>query len=126
MSADLAFMSAVELAQSIREKKISSLEATENFFQRIDRLDSQLNSYLTLCQDQALADARAADDAVQSGSDLGPLHGVPISIKDLELTKGVRTTMGSAVCRGYDGRENFMAGAFWLNRRYGPRNCPQS
>ena len=99
MSADLAFMPAVELAQSIREKKISSLEATENFFQRIDRLDSQLNSYLTLCQDQALADARAADDAVQSGADLGPLHGVPISIKDLELTKGVTTTMGSALFR---------------------------
>ena len=96
MSADLAFMSAVELAQSIREKKISSLEATENFFRRIDKLDSQLNSYLTLCQDQALADACAADSAVQSGSDLGPLHGVPISIKDLELTKGVTTTMGSA------------------------------
>ena len=97
MSADLAFMSAVEVAQNIREKKISSLEATENFFQRIDRLDSELNSYLTLCQDQALADARAADDAVQRGSYLGPLHGVPISIKDLELTKGVTTTMGSAL-----------------------------
>ena len=99
MSAELAFMSAVELAQGIREKKVSSLEATENFFQRIDRLDSQLNSYLTLCQDQALADARAADEAVQRGSELGPLHGVPISIKDLEMTKGVTTTMGSAVFR---------------------------
>ncbi len=97
MSADLAFMPAVEVAQNVREKKISSLEATENFFQRIDRLDSQLNSYITLCQDQALADARAADDAVQRGSNLGPLHGVPISIKDLELTRGVTTTMGSAL-----------------------------
>ena len=99
MSAELAFMSAVELSNSIREKKISSLEATENFLQRIDRLDPQLHSYLTLCQDQALADARAADDAVQRGSDLGPLHGVPISIKDLEMTKGVTTTVGSAVFR---------------------------
>ena len=97
MSADLAFMPAVEVAQNVRGKKISSLEATENFFQRIDRLDSQLNSYITLCQDQALADARAADDAVQRGSNLGPLHGVPISIKDLELTRGVTTTMGSAL-----------------------------
>ena len=97
MSTELAFMSAVELAQAIRDKKVSSLEATENFFQRIDRLDSQLHSYLTLCQDQALADARAADEAVQQGSELGPLHGVPISIKDLEMTKGVTTTMGSAL-----------------------------
>tara|TARA_B100001123_G_scaffold171278_1_gene197080 strand:- start:11445 stop:12860 length:1416 start_codon:yes stop_codon:yes gene_type:complete len=99
MSAELAFMPAVELAQAIRDKKVSSLEATENFFQRIDRLDSQLNSYLTLCRDQALADARAADEAVQQGADLGPLHGVPISIKDLEMTKGVTTTMGSALFR---------------------------
>ena len=99
MSAELAFMSAVELAQAIRQKKVSSLEATQNFFQRIDRLDPQLNSYLTLCRDQALADARIADEAVQRGSELGPLHGVPISIKDLEMTKGVTTTMGSAVFR---------------------------
>ena len=97
MSSELAFMSAVELAQSIRDKKVSSLEATENFFQRIDQLDSQLHSYLTLCQDQALADARAADAAVRQGVELGPLHGVPISIKDLETTKGVVTTMGSAI-----------------------------
>lgn len=97
MSAELAFMSAVELAQNIRNKKVSSLEATENFFQRIDQLDSQLHSYLTLCRDQALADARAADAAVQQGTKLGPLHGVPISIKDLETTKGVVTTMGSAI-----------------------------
>ena len=97
MSAELAFMSAVELAQNIRNKKVSSLEATENFFQRIDQMDSQLHSYLTLCRDQALADARAADAAVQEGTKLGPLHGVPISIKDLETTKGVVTTMGSAI-----------------------------
>ena len=97
MSSELAFMSAVELAQSIRDKKVSSLEATENFFQRIDQLDSQLHSYLTLCRDQALADARAADAAVRQGVELGPLHGVPISIKDLETTKGVVTTMGSAI-----------------------------
>ena len=99
MSSELAFMSAVELAQNIRDKNVSSLEATENFFQRIDRLDSQLNSYLALCRDQALADARVADTAVQQRAILGPLHGVPISIKDLETTKGVVTTMGSAVFR---------------------------
>ncbi len=99
MSAELAIMSAVDLAENIREKKVSSLEATENFIERIDRLDSQLNSYLALCREQALTDARAADEAVRKGSDLGPLHGVPISIKDLELTKGVTTTMGSALFR---------------------------
>ncbi len=99
MSSDLAFMSAIELSAAIRAQEVSSVEATENFFERIGRLDSQLNSYLTLCQEQALNDARAADEAVQRGGQLGPLHGVPISIKDLEVTKGVRTTMGSAVFR---------------------------
>ena len=99
MSSELAFMSAVDLARNIRQRNVSSLEVTQNFFERIDRLDSQLNSYLTLCHDQALADARTADEAVQQGSMLGPLHGVPISIKDLELTNGVRTTMGSAMFR---------------------------
>ncbi|MEC9290757.1 MAG: amidase, partial [Chloroflexota bacterium] len=99
MSAELAFMSAVDLARNIRQKRVSSLEATENFFERINRLDSRLNSYLALRYDQALDDARAADESVQRGSELGPLHGVPISIKDLELTKGVTTTMGSALFR---------------------------
>ena len=97
MSAELAFMSAVDLAENIRTKKISSLEATENFFQRIDQLDSKLNSYLTICRDQAMVDAQSADAAIQKGSTLGPLHGVPISIKDLEVTKGVVTTMGSTI-----------------------------
>ena len=92
-------MSAVDLAENIRTKKISSLEATENFFQRIDQLDSKLNSYLTICRDQAMVDAQSADAAIQKGSTLGPLHGVPISIKDLEVTKGVVTTMGSTIFR---------------------------
>ena len=99
MSADLSFMPATELVAAIRAKEVSSVEVTEHFFQRIDRLDPQLISYLTLRRDGALADARAADEAVQRGDVLGPLHGIPISIKDLEVTKGLRTTMGSALFR---------------------------
>ena len=100
MSADLAFMNAIELGAAIRSGEVSSVEATENFFQRIERLDPQLNSYLALCQDQALADARAADEAVRRGDATGQLHGIPISIKDLEMTKGVPTTLGSALFQG--------------------------
>ena len=99
MSADLSFMPATELAAAIRTKEVSSVEITEHFFQRIDRLDPQLNSYLALRRDDAMADARAADEAVQRGDALGPLHGIPISIKDLEVTKGLTTTMGSALFR---------------------------
>ncbi|MEK7806923.1 MAG: amidase family protein, partial [Chloroflexota bacterium] len=59
----------------------------------------KLNAYLALCPDQALASARTAQRAVQRGNPLGPLHGIPISIKDLELTKGIPTTLGSALFR---------------------------
>ena len=99
MSTELSFMPATELTAAIRAKEVSAVEVIDHFFQRIDRLDSQLNSYLALRRDEAMADARAADEAVQRGDRLGPLHGVPISIKDLEVTKGLTTTMGSALFR---------------------------
>ena len=99
MSSELAFMPATKLSQAIREGQVSSVEITQVFLDRIQRLDSQLNSYLALRPEQALADARVADDIVARGWDVGPLHGVPISIKDLELTKDLPTTMGSAVFR---------------------------
>ena len=96
---ELSYMPATELAQAIRSRQVSSVEVTEHFYERINRLDPQLNSYLALCQDQALADARAADDAVARGWALGPLHGIPISIKDLEMSKGIPTTLGSYLFR---------------------------
>lgn len=99
MDSDLAFAPATDIRRMIANREISSAELTEFFFQRIDELNPQLNAYLALCPDQAMADARAADEAVRNGDPLGPLHGVPISVKDLELTKGVTTTMGSAVFR---------------------------
>ncbi len=99
MSTELAYMAATELSRAIRSRQVSSAEVVEMFFQRIERLDSQLNSYLALRPEQALADARAADDIVARGWAVGPLHGVPISIKDLEMTKDLPTTMGSALFR---------------------------
>ena len=99
MSSEISYMPATEMAQAIRARRLSSVEVTEHFFERIGRLDPQLNSYLALCHDQALADARAADDVVARGWPVGPLHGVPISVKDLEMTKDVPTTLGSALFR---------------------------
>ncbi len=94
---DLAFAPATEIRDLIREKKVSVPELTELFYRRIEELNPKLRAYLALCPDQAMDQARAAQDAVQRGADLGPLHGVPISIKDLEMTKGIPTTMGSAL-----------------------------
>ena len=94
---NLAFTPASELRDMIAGKQVSPVELTQLYFDRTDRLDSQLNSYLTLTQDEAMQAARDAESAVMRGDELGPLHGVPISIKDLELTKGVRTTSGCMV-----------------------------
>ena len=97
MDSQLAFASATEIRRLIADGEVSSVELTELFYRRIEQFNPQLNAYLTLCPDQALAAAQAADDAVRNGDDLGLLHGIPISIKDLEMTKGVRTTLGSAI-----------------------------
>ncbi len=96
---ELSYMPATDLAQAIKARQVSSVEVTRHFYERIERLDPRLNSYLALCQDQAMDDARAADDAAARGWALGPLHGIPISIKDLEMTRGIPTTLGSALFR---------------------------
>ena len=99
MESDISFASATELRQKIAANDVSIVELTELFYQRIERLNPQLNAYLSLCPDQALAAAQQAQEAVQRGDSLGLLHGIPISIKDLEVTQGIPTTMGSAIFR---------------------------
>ena len=99
MDQEVCFASATDLRESIVSKKVSVPELVELFYRRIDEFNPKLNSYLALCPDQAIADAHAAQDAVQRGGPLGPLHGIPISIKDLELTRGIPSTVGSLVFR---------------------------
>ena len=92
---NLAFAPATELKELIASKEVSPVEITQLYLDRIDRLDGQLNSYLTVTPELALESARKAEKAVVAGDELGPLHGIPISIKDLQMTKGVKTTGGS-------------------------------
>ena len=92
---ELCFTPATELAALIRRKELSPVEVAEVALARIERLNPALNAYCTLTAERALADARAAEAAVARGDALGPLHGVPISVKDLTFTRGVRTTRGS-------------------------------
>ncbi len=92
---ELAFAPTYELAELIASKQVSPVEVTQLYFDRIEKLDSRLNSYLTLTKDEALDAAGAAEQAVARGDALGPLHGVPIGIKDLQMTRGIRTTGGS-------------------------------
>ena len=86
-----------EAAAALRSRAISSVELTTTALDRIQRLDPQLNSFLTVTAASALEEARRADAELAAGNDRGPLHGIPIALKDLFLTRGVRTTGGSKV-----------------------------
>jgi len=92
---DLAFASIAELAPKLKSQKISPVELTELALSRIDQHDGTLNSFITVMADQARAEAKAAEQGIASGGYLGPLHGIPIAVKDLYATKGTRTTYGS-------------------------------
>jgi aspartyl-tRNA(Asn)/glutamyl-tRNA(Gln) amidotransferase subunit A len=83
-----------ELAQGLQQKTFSSLELTQHFLKRIHDLDPQLNAFITVCDEQALAQAKAADQARAQGK-AGPLTGIPIAQKDIFCTLGVKTSCGS-------------------------------
>jgi amidase len=92
---DLAFMSATKLAGLIRDKKVSAVEAVTANYARIDAVNPKLNAVVQFCRERAFAEAKAADQALASGKLLGPLHGVPMTIKDSIDTAGVISTAGT-------------------------------
>src|SRR5437868_4971187 len=92
---DISLGSIEDVASQIAAKEISPVELTQAMLRRIERLNPQLNAYITVTPDAALEEARAAEKEIAGGKHRGPLHGVPIAIKDLFATKGVRTTAGS-------------------------------
>ncbi|MEK7220064.1 MAG: amidase family protein, partial [candidate division NC10 bacterium] len=94
---DLASMPASELSAAIRAKRVSPVEVVEAVLDRIERLNPRLNAYCTVTAESARREAAAAEAAVMRGDALGPLHGVPVSVKDLVITRGVRTTFGSRI-----------------------------
>ena len=97
---DLHWQPATTLARLIRQKKVSPVEVLAAILDRIDKLNPRLNAFVTLTIDQARREARAAERALSKRSaKLGPLHGVPFSVKDLVITKGVRTTFGTPIYR---------------------------
>src|SRR3989441_9374775 len=96
-STEVGFTPATELTRLIRTKALSPVELTRAVLERIERVNPSVNAFCTLTAEQALAAAREAERAVTSGAALGPLHGVPYSIKDLNFTKGVRTMGGSFI-----------------------------
>lgn len=85
------------VAEAIARREVTSVEATEAYLRRIERHDAVLRAWVTVTADQALAQAKAADQALAQGRRPGPLHGVPIGLKDLIAVAGVRMTAGSRV-----------------------------
>lgn len=98
-SPDLTWMQGSQLLELMASKALSPVEVTQHFLDRIERLDPKIHAYITVDAEGALAQAKAAEAAVIKGDPLGPLHGLPISLKDLVATKNLRSTDGSAVYR---------------------------
>lgn len=97
MSTNLAYMPASEIAHRVRTKEMSAVEVTRACLARIEALNPTLNCFITVSADVALADAAAVDAKIARGEDAGPLAGVPLHVKDLVNTKGVRTTFCSYI-----------------------------
>ena len=104
--ADLPFLSASALGTLIRSKEVSPVEATQAYLDRIAAIDSQLNSYITVCADDALQAARAAEQALTRNDAVGPLHGVPFAVKDQFWSAGVLTTAGSTLLADFVPRDD--------------------
>ncbi len=102
----VAGLSLADLAHEIEGRNISPVEVAREMLDRISREDGRLNSHITVLEDEALSAARKAEEEIMSGGYRGPLHGVPVGLKDIIFTAGVRTTMGSALFEdfvpGYD------------------------
>ena len=99
---ELVFLSAAELASEIRNKQISPVEAVEAYLDQINNIDPKLNAYITVLSDQALEAARESETDITSNRVRGPLHGVPVAVKDQIYTRGIRTSSASKI------RSNFV------------------
>lgn len=109
MTAELHYLDLLELADLLRKREITSVEATAAQLERISQLDPVLASYALVTSEAALADASVADAEIAAGKYRGPLHGVPIGVKDLFYTKGTPTSGGMAIHRDFRPNEDATA-----------------
>ena len=96
---ELPFLTASQLSRLIEIKEVSPVEATEAYLDRIEAVDPKLNSYITVTGEQALEAARKAEHEIATSQHRGPLHGVPMAVKDQFNTAGIRTTGGSSILK---------------------------
>jgi len=106
VSADLDFITIADAAKLIRAGKLSPVELTEAKLKQIEALDGKLNSFIQLTADAAMADARQAEAEIGKGDWRGPMHGIPIGLKDIYNTAGVTTTAQSAILQDHTPTED--------------------
>src|SRR4051794_31605698 len=106
---DIAFTSASDLAAMIRNREVSPVEVISSTLSRIEQSQPQLNAFITIAADSAMQAAREAEAMVMHGDPLGPLHGVPVAVKDLVPTAGIRTTWGSLIFKDHIPAEDAVA-----------------
>ena len=94
---ELPLHSASALGRLIESREVSPVEAVEAYLQRIDDLDFKFNSFITVLWERALEEARQAEQEIQAGNYRGPMHGIPVGVKDQIWTKGIRTTGGARI-----------------------------
>lgn len=105
-NADLHYMSISDAAPLIRDGKLSPVELTQAYLDRIEALNDRLGAYITVMRESALAQARQAEQDIRNGNYKGPMHGIPVGIKDIIYTKGVLTSAGSRVLADHVPDEN--------------------
>ncbi|PLR77029.1 amidase [Bacillus sp. V3-13] len=97
----LLFKSINEVGQLYRKKEVSPVEVTGSTLKRLHELEPKLNAFITVLSDQALAKAKEAETAFIKGEKVGRLSGIPVSVKDIFMTKGIRTSLGSRIMKNY-------------------------
>ena len=106
---EICYMTVEEQVEAIKTRKLSPVEIMDAVLSRIERLNPKINAYCTLVAESARKQAKEAEARVMKGEKLGPLHGVPISIKDLTFTKDIRTTFGSKIYENFIPQEDGVA-----------------
>ena len=94
---DITSITISNLREKIKEGEISLAELVQAFLNRSERLNEEVNAFITILKDEALESAHRADEEIRAGQYRGPLHGIPFALKDLFFTRGVRTTCGSKI-----------------------------
>jgi aspartyl-tRNA(Asn)/glutamyl-tRNA(Gln) amidotransferase subunit A len=127
---EIIWMSGLEIAGAIKEGRLSPVEVVEAYLARIEEVNPEINAYVTLTAESARKEAREAERILKTGDPTGPLHGVPVAIKDNMPVRGVRTTWGSKLYADYIPEQDYIlverlrkAGAIILGKTNVPEFC---